>query len=405
MHWGIWLSNSLAILLMAGALTYLGLNALLLIECLLAWFPVTADAKLGDQAQPASFTVLVPAHNEAGVIEKTLQRLTEEVETPEQIWVIADNCQDATADLARQAGVTVLERTDTSRRGKGYALDFGLKALAEQAPNIPDVVVMLDADCWVSSGTIARIATKASAQGRPVQAIYLMEQAPNPSLRDRVSAFAWTVKNRVRAAGLSRLGAPILLTGSGMAFPWQSLQAIDLASSHLVEDMKLGIDLAIAGHNPILALDSQVWGMLPNDPEAAKSQRTRWEQGHLQVLRTYVLRLWGQAIRQLRPGLFGLGLDLAVPPLALWSLLGLLLTVITALGAWLGGSLRPLQIQLIADGGLLISIMISWLAWGRDLLSLPQLASIPLYILWKIPIYLKALLRPETKWVRTKRNP
>lgn len=401
MHWHLWLGNSLVIFLMAGSLTYLGLNALLLIECVLALFPAATVAHADVQAQPASFIVLMPAHNEAGVIEKTLKRLVGEVDAPEQIWVIADNCQDGTAEIARRAGVTVLERSDTGRCGKGYALDYGLKALAEQPPN---VVVMLDADCWVSPGTIRRIASRSGQTNRPVQAIYLMEQAPEPSLRDRVSAFAWTVKNRVRAAGLSRLGAPILLTGSGMAFPWPSLQAIDLASSHLVEDMKLGIDLAIAGYHPVLDLNSYVWGILPDDPAAAKSQRTRWEQGHLQVLKSYVPRLWGQALRQLRPGLLLLGLDIALPPLALWSLLGLLLTVVTGIAALIGIGVLPLQIQLIADGVLLSSILIGWVGWGHELLSLAQLVAIPLYILWKIPIYLKALLKPETNWVRTKRN-
>jgi cellulose synthase/poly-beta-1,6-N-acetylglucosamine synthase-like glycosyltransferase len=189
-----------------------------------------------------------------------------------------------------------------------------------------------------------------------------------------------------------------------MAFPWPSLQAIDLASSHLVEDMKLGIDLAIAGYHPVLDLNSYVWGILPDDPAAAKSQRTRWEQGHLQVLKSYVPRLWGQALRQLRPGLLLLGFDIALPPLALWSLLGLLLTVVTGIAALIGIGVLPLQIQLIADGVLLSSILIGWVGWGHELLSLAQLVAIPLYILWKIPIYLKALLKPETNWVRTKRN-
>jgi hypothetical protein len=144
--------------------------------------------------------------------------------------------------------------------------------------------------------------------------------------------------------------------------------------------------------------------MLPDDAEVAKGQRTRWEHGHLQVLKTYVPRLWGQAVRQLRPGLLLLGLDIALPPLALWSLLGILLTVVMGIEAVIGFGLLILKVQLIADGVLLSSILISWLGWGHKQLSFSQLVAIPLYILWKIPIYLKALLKPETDWVRTKRN-
>lgn len=380
---------------------YLLLNFLLLVECILALLPGRIQNLENSTTSDLSFAVLMPAHNEAAGIEQTLNQLIPEVSHPQHIWVVADNCDDATAEVARQTGVQVLERTNSSLRGKGYALDHGIQALAKEPP---DVVVMVDADCWVTPGTIKHIAQSAWQMQRPVQAAYLMELPPEPSLRDRVSALAWTVKNRVRAGGLSRLGAPFLLGGTGMAFPWRSLQAVELASGHLVEDMKLGIDLAIAGYNPVLDLDYRVMGVLPGDGEAATSQRTRWEQGHLQTLKAYVPKLWGESIKQFRPGLFLLGLDLAIPPLALWSMIGIGLTALTLAFHFLGIAQFSLPLQLIADGLLLSSILISWAVWGRRLLAFSQLLAIPLYMLWKIPIYLKAIFKPEKNWVRTKRN-
>ncbi|MDB9524431.1 glycosyltransferase family 2 protein [Oscillatoria sp. CS-180] len=400
MAWEVWLKTALGILLGAVSVAYLALTALLLMECLLALFPVSKKSQPDNSESALSFAVLMPAHNEESVIKNTLNQLIPEVDSPNKIWVIADNCSDQTAELARTTGVTVLERTDTSRRGKGYALDYGLRALAEHQP---DVVVMVDADCWVTPGTLDRIAQEAFHSDRPVQALYLMEQPIEPTLRDRVSAFAMTVKNRVRTQGLTQIGAPIMLGGTGMAFPWKALQSVELASGHIVEDMKLGMDLAIAGYKTTLDPKSQVIGVLPDDSEAAKSQRTRWEHGHLQVLKTYVPKLVGQSVRQLRPDLLFLALDLAIPPLALWSILGLLATVVTGITT-LFGVILPFQIQLVADVILVSTILICWIVWGRKTLTFSQLIAIPLYIFWKVPIYIKAFLKPEKDWVRTKRN-
>lgn len=402
MDWTIWLATSLTAVLLLGTAIYAGLNGLLLSECLLALLPSAKRSATILTTQSPTFAVLMPAHNEASVIRPTLERLIPEVGVPEQILVVADNCNDGTAAIARTTGVTVLERTDAQRRGKGYALDFGLNALAEHAP---DVVVMMDADCYVTPGTIRRIVAKAAHRNQPVQAVYVMEQPPEPSLRDRISAFAQTVKNRVRAAGLSRVGAPILLGGTAMAFPWPSLQTVDLASGNLVEDAKLGIDLAIANYNPVLDLESQVFGILPGDCEAATSQRTRWEHGSLGILKIYVPKLLSEAIKQRRPGLLLLGLDTAIPPLALWSMIGIGLTLVTGLMAAISEYRLPFQIQLVADGLLATSVLLSWAVWGRKILGFSQLIAVPLYILWKIPIYIKAVFKPETTWVRTKRNP
>lgn len=394
-----WLVIGVSAVLTIASSLYAYLSLVLLIECLIALFPRQPEHRQGEGSVPA-FAVLMPAHNEADVLANTLASLLPEVDAPTQIHVVADNCQDATANIARASGVTVLERTDVDRRGKGYALDYGLKFLADAQP---EIVVMVDADCQVAPGTLRHIVQASQQTNQPVQAVYRMAQPPEPSLRDRLSSFAFIVKNRVRAGGLSRLGVPIMLGGTGMAFPWQALQSVELASGHIVEDMKLGIDLAIAGYSPSLAVDAEVVGILPADEAAATSQRTRWEHGHLQVLTTYVPKLLGQAVRQLRPDLFVLALDLAIPPLALWTIVGIALTIATGLWA-LVSSVLALQVQVIADVLLVSAVLLAWLRWGRQELSFGQLLAVPSYILWKIPLYLKAIVNPEKDWIRTKRN-
>ena len=171
-------------------------------------------------------TILIPAHNEAAQIKQVIETLLPQITERDRIIVIADNCHDNTAELARSTGVTVWERENLTERGKGYALDYAMQRIKDDPPQ---VLVILDGDCLVQPKTIEKITCKAIATGRPVQATYLMEQPENPSLKDNISMFSIKVKNSVRLLGLNRLGWHSLLTGSGMAFPWSLIEQVSLA--------------------------------------------------------------------------------------------------------------------------------------------------------------------------------
>ncbi|HEY9827568.1 MAG TPA: glycosyltransferase family 2 protein, partial [Stenomitos sp.] len=223
-----------------------GLGLLLLCEVWAAQaFPDDKPVPSDSAARPR-LAVLVPAHNEALHIKATVQSLLLQLNPCDRLIVIADNCEDDTAQLAAQAGALVLERI-SPQRGKGYALDYGLKSLAADPP---DVVMIIDADCEVAPGSLEALALRAGHTQRPVQATYLMTHSGVPTLRDRISEFALTLKNLVRPLGMHRLGWPCLLTGSGMAFPWSLLQSVSLAGNKTVDDMQLTIDLALQGKAP-----------------------------------------------------------------------------------------------------------------------------------------------------------
>lgn len=370
----------------------------LFVECMAALLPAPTKAPATSAPRIA---VLMPAHNEAVGIAAVLAALKPQLREGDRLVVVADNCTDETAAIARQQGAIVIERHDPERRGKGYALDFGIRYL-ETAP--PDVVVMMDADCIAQPGTIQHIAQLALQHQRPVQAVYLMEQPAQPSPKSAVSALAFLVKNLVRPTGLHRLDFPCLLTGTGMAFPWRVIQASPLASGNLVEDMQLGLDLAIAGSPPLLCEDALVIGNLPQQTKAATTQRTRWEHGHLKTLLTQVPTLLKAGIAQRRLDLVAIALDLAVPPLSLLVLLWAVCLALTAALVWQGATVLPLKLLLLQGGLLLGAIATAWAHFGRETISPQQFAAIPLYIFWKIPLYLAFLVRPQTKWVRTQRD-
>ena len=374
--------------------------AVLFIECSTALLPRRVQASDREQPRPR-VAVLVPAHNEALGIGATLEKLLPQLTASDRLLVIADNCTDETAAIARNVGATVIERQDLDRRGKGYALDYGLQSL-EADP--PEVVVLVDADCIIYPGAIDQIARLSAAKSRPVQAVYLMEQPANPTPKDAISALAFLVKNLVRPRGLAQLGLPCLLTGTGMAFPWFVIRKAPLASGNIVEDMQLGLDLAIAGYSPLFCPDAKVIGCLPQQQQAATSQRTRWEHGHLQTLLTQVPRLLTTSIRQRRFDLFAIALELFVPPLSLLVVLWGTATAGSFLAATFGASWMPASVLAIEGLLIIISIVSAWAKFGRADISGLTLLAIPFYILWKIPLYFAFLIRPQSKWVRTERD-
>jgi cellulose synthase/poly-beta-1,6-N-acetylglucosamine synthase-like glycosyltransferase len=374
--------------------------SVLFIECLASLFPERRTHFVGSLPRP-KMAVLVPAHNEATVIIPTLQNLLAQLDPDDRLVVIADNCTDETASIAQQMGATVIERWDEQRRGKGFALDFGFDFLRSHPP---EVVVVVDADCLVAEGAIEKIACLAARSNRPVQATYLMARSATPSPKDAVSALAFLVKNLVRPSGLNRIGLPCLLTGTGMAFPWPVMQQVSLASGNIVEDMKLSLDFALAGYPPIFCRNAKVTGVLPQKSEAAKSQRTRWEHGHLQTLLTEVPSLIQVALRKQQWNLLAIALDLSVPPLSLLVAIWACLMLLALLLAMLGGGWLPSTLLAIEGGLILTAILGAWAKFARHDLPLGTLLSVPLYILWKIPLYVSFLVKPQTKWVRTERD-
>jgi cellulose synthase/poly-beta-1,6-N-acetylglucosamine synthase-like glycosyltransferase len=389
-----------AALLLSGLILFV-ICLFFLIECIAALFE-TVDVAIEVNWQDTKVAVLVPAHNEEVVIGSTLKKLTPALKKQDRLVVVADNCHDATAEIARSMGATVIERHDIQRKGKGYALDYGLQFI-ESDP--PDVVVIIDADCTVYEDAIAQLTQHAIALMRPIQASYLMVRPKNSqSSKDFVSQFSIIVKNLVRPRGTAYLGLPCSLLGTGMAFPWSVIRTCDLANDHLVEDLKLGLDLTIAGHAPVFCQQAKVTGYLPQQSQAAKSQRTRWEHGHFQNIQTYVPILLKEAVKQKRFDLLVSVLDLCVPPLALLVVIWLLLMTVSLLFAIFTTSWIPAAIIATAGFCFLMAILIAWGKFARQDLPMYKLLTIPFYVFWKIPVYLQFLVKPQSGWVRTQRD-
>lgn len=357
--------------------------------------------RTGSASAGRRVAVLIPAHNEAAGIGATLEALRAVAPPGTRVLVVADNCSDDTAAAARAHGAEVAERFDSVLRGKGYALAFGRDRLAEGPPL--DAVIVLDADCRLAPGSVEALAEAcANGAGRPAQSVNLIAPALDASPMTQISGFAMLVKNLYRSRGMQRMGGAALLTGTGMAFPWPVFATASLASGSLVEDLGLGIALTRAGHPPRLIETAGV-SSAPAPDSVALVQRTRWEHGFLDTVRRSALPLLGSGLRRGARAEVLLALHLMVPPLALLLIATTGVLLVTGLLHLAGASATPATAIAVALGATLLATFVAWWHGGRRWLRPGALLRAPLYVLWKLPIYLGFLRRRETEWRRTPR--
>lgn len=364
-----------------------------------------ADPATAAQKGPrARLAVLVPAHNEEAALARNLDSILRQLRAGDRLVVVADNCSDGTARVARERGAEVTVRSAPALRGKGYALDHGLAFLAQTGA--PEIVVCVDADCELGAGCLDRLARACLETRAPTQAAYLMRPAAPATHLASIVAFAWRVKNYVRPLGLRRMGLPCQLAGSGMAFCWHDIRSADVKTANLVEDLSLGLDLALNGKFPRFCPEAIVLSDVAAGGVPSYAQRARWEHGAIATAMRYAPRLMRTFGTARNLSLMAMMLDLAVPPAAL---LTLLLVGHFAAAALLyvhgtGARAAPLWLATINGALFLLATCAAWWRFGRDVVPLRVLAFVPLYVLGKLPLYLRLFANRQTEWVRGKRR-
>lgn len=343
--------------------------------------------------------ILVPAHNEAIGIAGTVEALRA-VAPAFRIVVVADNCTDNTAELARSAGAEAIVRSDANRRGKGFALAFGRDYLAKDPPG---VVVIIDADCRLSAGSAECLVARALHSGSPVQSVNLLVTATDASPLVRISNFAMLIKNLVRARGLSRIGGGALLFGTGMAFPWKMFATLELATSHAVEDLDLALSLSGKGVRIVFEENALVTSPAATVSDS-KGQRSRWEHGFLgaALRRGLPLILAGARARSLH--LLAIGAHMMVPPLAMLMIASFGVTGLLLCLSYFSGTAAPLLLLASCLMIASLAILAAWWTEGRGIIGVRSLLLVPLYVLWKIPIYVGFFTSRQTAWNRTHRD-
>jgi cellulose synthase/poly-beta-1,6-N-acetylglucosamine synthase-like glycosyltransferase len=225
-------------------------------------------------------TIIIAAHNEEKLLGRTIASVQAAAQqTPARIHVIAHNCTDSTAQIARAAGVEVTELNGPS--GKGHALLHAFTHLRDRT----DAFLILDADTTIAPDLIARVCS-ALTLCEAVQCRYEATPAPGPSAE--LAALAFRAINVVRPRGREQLGLSCGIFGNGFALRAAVLDRVPYNAHSIVEDIEFHIDLVRAGIRVRYLDRAHLYGEIAGSRE----QRARWEGGRLRLARRKIPRLF-----------------------------------------------------------------------------------------------------------------
>ena len=358
-----------------------------------------------DGINEIELAVVIPAQDEADVLESTLRSLKRVIGPCDQIHVIADHCQDATAAVAKQTGAHVHIRSDNGPVGKGPALNWWLKQTSVESSS-EQVIVVLDADTRVAPGFFAVIRDR-FARGAAVVQARIEPSIPAKTPIALLASLSEIVEQRVYDRLRSRLGWSIRLRGTGMAFRRSVLEEISGRLHTVIEDVELTVLLGAARVFISFVSETYVIDPKPEDETGAVHQRARWLKGQFHVLLSYPYEL----LRLLAQGPSGwslVGSVLLKPKtlifpikIALFSCAWLMATRME--GRWLLLALVPL----IGAVGLLLecAALLYGLGFVNDKLStIYALVVAPVYLLLWLKSLILALASKET-WLRSRNGP
>ena len=341
-----------------------------------------------------SLAVVVPSHNEELNIARCVASLHaaghESLDLT--VAVIADNCTDRTAEVARQAGAHVLERFNDRERGKGYALDFAFQQLLREHH---EAFLVIDADSEISPNLLAAMADAFRDGVDAAQCRYIVRNS-GESVRTRLMNVALYAFNVLRPRGRHRLGLSAGIYGNGFALSADTLRAVPYTAASVVEDLEYHLALVRAGRRVQFVDDAAVYGDIPVAGAGVKTQRARWEGGRFRMAFEKGPGLLGEVLRG-RFALLEPCLDLLLLPLAFHVVL---LLLAAAIPFWLARDIGLAGLAVVV-----VHLFAAIRVGGGSLKDVAVLLAAPFYVVWKILLIprLVRTSRSGAAWVRTER--
>jgi cellulose synthase/poly-beta-1,6-N-acetylglucosamine synthase-like glycosyltransferase len=321
-------------------------------------------------------TVLVPAHNEEQALPVTLAALASQTRQPDRVIVIADNCTDRTAEIAREMGHEAFE-TVNNRHKKGGALNQALGMILPMA-GLQDVILVMDADTSLGPEFIEAAAARLEADPELAAVGGVFYGDPGGGVLGQFQRNEYT---RYSLQIRQRRGRVFVLTGTATMFRADAL--LDVAAARgvfipgepgkvydtaaLTEDNELTLALKSLGATMVSPPECYVVTEIMPTWRNLWKQRQRWQRGALENLSAYgftaaTLRYWGQQV--------GIGYG----TVALNCALVLMLITVLAMPTWIwfpfwttvGAVFLVERVSTVWKGG--------WRARGLAALLLPELA-------------------------------
>ncbi len=354
------------------------------------------------------FVILVPSHDEEAVIDGTLKSLID-IDYPKgsyDIIVIADNCSDRTAEIARASRATVFERFDDINKGKGQALRWCLDRLQAGGCTY-DAVVVVDADTAASPNLLSTMNYYLENGAECVQCSTLVTPQPG-EWSPEATRIGFLLHNYVRPLGKKGLGLSMGLNGNGMCLSWNLLSRIPWSAYSRVEDLEHALQLVLEGIPVNFAPEAFVHAIMPRDSRLAESQRRRWELARYKIIRKYSWPLIRAAVSKRSIVLMDMLLELITPAFVNLFLFTAAALAINVAGLAVFGSLMLAWITFAYLAAMMLEVfhvLRGLQIGGADRSSYLVLANAPKYAIWKLRLYFKALMSGDDKtWLRTERE-
>lgn len=246
----------------------------------------------------STFAIIIAAHNEEQVIRHLVENI-QVLKYPRElydIFVVADNCKDGTAKIARTAGAIVYERFNLEERGKGYAMEWMFAKLFKLQRNY-DGVIVFDADNLVHENFLLEMNNRLCKGEKVIQG-YLDAKNPDDTWISGTFAISFWVVNHIWHLAKYNIGLSSVLGGTGMCISTEVLRKFGWGATCLTEDMEFTMKVLLKGIPTTWAHDAIVYDEKPLTFEQSWRQRKRWAQGHFDIAGRYIPSMVIEGIKQ-----------------------------------------------------------------------------------------------------------
>ncbi|ACL18245.1 cellulose synthase/poly-beta-1,6-N-acetylglucosamine synthase-like glycosyltransferase [Desulfitobacterium sp. LBE] len=354
-----------------------------------------------------SFALVVAAHNEEAVIGPLVDNLLN-LDYPKELYdvfVVADNCTDKTALIAKNAGALVHQRFNNEKRGKGYALEWMFHRLFKLERHY-DAVIIFDADNLVNETFLVEMNSKL-CQGHQIVQCYLDSKNPYDTWVTNTFSITFWLSNRLLQ--LARYNTGFLnnvLGGTGMCISTKVLKDLGWGATSLTEDLEFTMKALISGIKTTWAHDAIVYDEKPLTFIQAWNQRKRWAQGQVDVAGRYFFPLIYKAFKERKLMYFDAAVHLFQPALVMIATFFMFVNLISGLQSsytqvfnvvmpWSGWQILS-AFSLVFPVAALALERLPWRAYAGLILY-------PVFIYSWIPIvFLGFVNRKDKSWSHTK---
>lgn len=256
--------------------------------------PFVKKDKPHKEAKNNKFAVLISARNESAVIAHLLESINNQTYPKElvDIFVVADNCTDNTAEIARSCGANVYERFDKVNVGKGYALNFVLRKIKKDfGRDAYDGYFVFDADNVLAPNYIEEM-NKTFSDGYKILTSYRNSKNYGDSWISAGYALWFLRESKYLNYPRMLLNTSCAISGTGFLFSKEIAEEINGWKYYLLtEDIEFTVDHVTNDYKIGYCKNAVLYDEQPSEFKQSIRQRMRWAKGYFQVFCNYGSRL------------------------------------------------------------------------------------------------------------------